>query len=408
MAMTTFRYQAYGLNGEFAEGDIEAGSADLASELLWAQGVAPFKIDAIGQSSTKWWKREIFSSSKIKRKDLVSFTRQFVTLSAAEIPLDDTLRILSDQATSPAVRSLVQALLSDVQNGATLSEAMQRQPGVFATDYISIVKAGELGGKVSEVFSELADLLERRMEVLGRIQSALVYPCILIVLSLVALSVIIGALVPSIAPMLADSGKPVPLAIQFLLLVQSRWMEILAGGAIAAIGAALATSIILRRHGSREALDRFVLKLPVVGPFLVHQETARFARTLGTMLQAGVPLLQAANAAKAVVSNRHLAGTMETAIESIGQGVALNRALRNETDLPDIALRMISVGEESGKLDRMLTRVAIMFEQQTQRGIERFISMLTPMLTAAIAMLVGALILPIMSSVLSINDMAFR
>jgi general secretion pathway protein F len=152
----------------------------------------------------------------------------------------------------------------------------------------------------------------------------------------------------------------------------------------------------------------YVLKLPVVGSFLMHQETARFARTLGTMLQAGVPLLQATNAAKAVVGNRHLANAMETAIESIGQGVALNRALRDQTGLPDIALRMISVGEESGKLDRMLTRVAIMFEQQTQRGIERFMGMLTPLLTAAIAMLVGALILPIMNSVLSINDMAFR
>jgi general secretion pathway protein F len=406
--MAMFKYQAYGLNGEFAEGSIEAGSADLASEMLWAQGVTPFKINATGQSATKWWKREIFSSSKIKRKDLVSFTRQFVTLSAAEIPLDDTLRILSDQATSPAIRSLVQALLSDVQNGATLSEAMQRQPGVFATDYISIVKAGELGGKVSEVFSELADLLERRMEVQGRIQSALVYPCILVVLSLVALSVIVGALVPSIAPMLAEGGKPVPVTIQFMLILQSHWLEILAGSTVATIGAVLAISIALRRPGSRETLDRYLLKLPVVGPFLMHQETARFARTLGTMLQAGVPLLQAANAAKAVVGNRHLAGTMETAIESVGQGVALNRALRNETGLPDIALRMISVGEESGKLDRMLTRVAIMFEQQTQRGIERFMSMLTPMLTAAIAMLVGALILPIMNSVLSINDMAFR
>ena len=406
--MPTFRYQAYGRNGEFAEGSIEAGSADLASEMLWGRGVTPFKIDALARPSSKWWKREVFSSSKIKRKDLVSFTRQFVTLSAAEIPLDDTLRILSDQATSPAVRSLVQGLLCDIQNGATLSEAMQRQPGIFATDYISIVKAGELGGKVSEVFSELADLLERRMEVHGRIQSALIYPCILVVLSVVALSVIVGALVPSIAPMLAESGKPAPVAIEFLLMVRSRWMEMLAGGSIVAIGAALATSIMLRRPGSRQALNRFVLKLPVIGPFLMHQETARFARTLGTMLQAGVPLVQAANAAKAVVVNRHLSATIETAIESIGQGVALNRALRNETGLPDIALRMICVGEESGKLDRMLTRVAVMFEQQTQRGIERFMSMLTPMLTAAIAMLVGALILPIMNSVLSINDMAFR
>ena len=207
---------------------------------------------------------------------------------------------------------------------------------------------------------------------------------------------------------MSEGGKPMPVTIQVLLMIQSYWMEILAGGTIAAIAAVLAIATALRRPGAREALDRYILKLPVVGSFLMHQETARFARTLGTMLQVGVPLLQAANAAKAVVGNRHLAGTMETAIESIGQGVALNRALRDERSLPDIALRMISVGEESGKLDRMLTRVAIMFEQQTQRGIERFMSMLTPLLTAAIAMLVGALILPIMSSVLSINDMAFR
>jgi general secretion pathway protein F len=406
--MPTFKYQAYGLKGEFAEGSVDAGSPDLASEMLWAQGLTPFRIHEIGQSAAKWWKRELFATSKVKRKDLVSFTRQFVTLSAAEIPLDDTLRILSDQATSGAVRSLVQALLSDIQNGTTLSESMQRQPGIFSADYISIVRAGEIGAKVSEVFSELADLLERRMEVHARIQSALVYPCILVVLSLVALSIIIGALVPTIAPLLAESGKPVPAAIGFLLMIQSRWIELVVGGAILAVGAGLAASIALRRPEFRIALDRYALKVPLVGPFLLHQETARFARTLGTMLQADVPLLQAVGAARAVIGNRHLAAAMEVAIESIGQGVSLNRALRNETELPDIAIRMISVGEESGKLDRMLARVAVMFEQQTQRGIERFMSMLTPLLTATIAILVGALILPIMNSVLSINDMAFR
>jgi general secretion pathway protein F len=164
----------------------------------------------------------------------------------------------------------------------------------------------------------------------------------------------------------------------------------------------------LRRPGVRVGLDRCMLRIPLLGSFLLHQETARFARTLGTMLQADVPLLQAASSASAVIGNRHMAAAMESAIESIGQGVALNRALRNETGLPAIAIRMISIGEESGKLDRMLLRVAIMFEQQTQRGIERFMSMLTPALTAAIAILVGGLILPIMNAVLSINDLASR
>lgn len=406
--MPTFKYKAYGREGEFAEGSVEAASTDLASEMLWSQGLTPFKIHEIGQSATKWWKREIFASSSVKHKDLVAFTREFVTLSAAEIPLDDALRILCDQATSGGVRTLVQALLSDIQNGATLSEAMQRQSNIFPTDYISIVRAGEIGGKVSEVFAELADLLERRMEIRARVQSALIYPCILVLLSLVALTIIIGALVPSIAPILAESGKPVPAAIGFLMMVQSRWLEIATGSAVAVFGAALVISMGLRRPILRIALDRYALRLPLLGPFILHQETARFARTLGTMLQAEVPLLQAASSAGSVIGNRHMAAAMAVAIEAIGQGVALNRALRNETGLPPIAIRMISVGEESGKLDRMLLKVAVMFEQQTQRGIERFMSMLTPELTATIAILVGGLILPIMNAVLSINDLVSR
>ena len=406
--MPMFHYIAYGSQGEFAEGSIEAASSDVASEMLWSQGLTPFRIHDMGQSATKWWKREVFSGSSVRRKDLVSFTREFVTLSAAEIPLDDALRILCDQATSGGVQNLVQALLSDIQNGATLSEAMQRQSAIFPGDYISIVRAGEIGGKVSEVFAELADLLERRMEIRARVQSALVYPCILVVLSLVALTIIVGALVPSIAPILTESGKPVPAAIGFLLTVQSRWLEFAVTAVAVVVGSASAFLMALRRPGVRVGLDRCMLRIPLLGSFLLHQETARFARTLGTMLQADVPLLQAASSASAVIGNRHMAAAMESAIESIGQGVALNRALRNETGLPAIAIRMISIGEESGKLDRMLLRVAIMFEQQTQRGIERFMSMLTPALTAAIAILVGGLILPIMNAVLSINDLASR
>jgi general secretion pathway protein F len=406
--MPTFHYRAYGLHGELSEGRIEAATPDTASDILWAQGLTPFQLRAANGSGQKWWQRELLSGAGAQRADLAAFTREFATLNAAEIPLDDALRILCEQASSPRVRALVASLLAEVLNGTTLSDAMAKQPKLFPADYVSVVRAGEIGGTVSEVFSELADLLERRMEIRARIQSALIYPCLLVALSLVTLAIIIGGLIPSIAPIFADSGKPMPATISALLAVQAHWPEIVIAFAAIATAAAATSAMAVRRPKIRLALDRGKLRVPVVGTFLLQQETARFARTLGTMLKAGVSLVQAATSARNVIANRHVAAGMDRAIEAIHQGVALHRALRNETTLPAIALQMISVGEEAGKLDRMLMRVAVMLEAQTQRNIERFMAMLTPILTVTIAVAVGALIMPVMNAVLSINDLAAR
>jgi general secretion pathway protein F len=190
--------------------------------------------------------------------------------------------------------------------------------------------------------------------------------------------------------------------------LQESWFEIVVGAAFAALAILGTISVATRKPGVRQALDRFKLRVPVFGAFLLQQETARFARTLGTMLKAGVPLIQAAKSACSVIGNRHIAAGMDRAIEAIHQGTALHRALRKETVLPAIALQMISVGEEAGKLDRMLTRVAIMLERQIQSSIDRFMSALTPALTVGIALMVGALILPVMTAVLSLNDLAAR
>jgi general secretion pathway protein F len=164
----------------------------------------------------------------------------------------------------------------------------------------------------------------------------------------------------------------------------------------------------MRKPERRQEIDRLKLRLPVLGAFLLQQEAARFARTLGTMLKAGVPLIQATKSASGVIGNRFIAAGMDRTIEAVHQGMALHRALRNETTLPAIALQMISVGEEAGKLDRMLMRVALMLERQIQSSIDRFMSALTPALTVGIALLVGLLIMPVMNAVLSINDLAAR
>jgi general secretion pathway protein F len=405
--MPTFRYRAYRPDGAFAEGTVEAATSDDANEALWMQGLTPFHMLATAQAGTKWWNREL-APGRSPRADVLAFTHQFSMLVAADVPLDDALRILQVQVSSPRLRALVDGLLGQVLNGLALSEAMQKQAPMFSDDYIAVVRAGELGGTLAEVLTELAELLERQEEIRTRIRSALTYPCMLVVLSLGTLAIIVGGLVPSIAPIFNQSGKPTPAGIQFMLALRDNWSAIAFASAFVILLTWTALAAVLRKPEARQGLDRFLLRLPVLGGFLLRREAARFARTLGTMLKAGVSLIPAAKAAGEVIRNRHISAGIDRAIEEVRQGAALHRALQAESDLPTIALQMISVGEEAGKLDRMLTRIAVMFERELQSNIDSFMSILTPALTVGIALLVGALILPVMNAVLSINDLAAR
>lgn len=406
--MPTFRYRAYGARGEFKEGTIEAVTPDAAGDALWSQGLTPFQMRRADQSDGPWWQRELFSGGNSSASELASFTREFATLNVADIPLDDSLRILSEQATSARTRLLAASLLADILNGATLSDAMRRQVRTFSADYIAVVRAGEIGGTVGEVLEELAGLLERRLEIRGKIVSALVYPTILLVLSIVSVGVIIGVLVPSIAPIFADGTRPMPGFISFLMMLQARWLEILLGLAATAAVIATAIAVALRRPGAHLGFDRWKLRLPVVGTFIRQHETARFARTLSTLLKAGVPLLQASASARTVVANRHIGSGLDTAINAVREGVALHRALEAATVLPAMALRMIAVGEEARKLDRMLLRVAMTLEKQTEHSIERFMAALTPLVTVMIASLVGGLIMTVMGAISSMSELVAR
>jgi general secretion pathway protein F len=406
--MPTFRYRAYGVRGDFAEGRIEAVSPDAASDMLWAQGLTPFHLQSADEAAKRWWQREILAGTGSSPAQLVAFTRDFATLNSAELPLDDALRILTEQAPSSAMRAVVASLLAEVLNGVPLSDAMHKHPKVFAADYVSVVRAGEVGGTLGQVLEEMADLLERRMEIRSRIRSALVYPAILVVFAVVTVTLIVGVLVPGIAPIFAESGKPMPIFIQFVLAAQSRWIEIATAILAVAAAATSASLIALRRPQVRLAIDRRKLRPPVIGAFILHRETARFARSLGTLLRAGVPLLQASTSARAVIANRHIGAGVDGAIDAVREGSSLHRALQAHTNLPPVALRMISVGEEAGKLDRMLLRAAAMFELQMQRSMDRFMTVLTPALTLSIALLVGGLILTVMNTILSINDLAYR
>lgn len=405
----TYHYIAYTRAGALAEGRLQATSLDDAIEMLWERGLTPFETrEDAAPASDRWFQRELLTPRKPSRRDVAYFTREFATLARSDIPLDDALRIVSEQSGTTRMRPVIESLLETVLDGAHLSDAMARHPEAFQGDYVNMVRAGEASGDMARVFGELADLLERRLELAGRLTSALVYPSVLIVMALASITIVMGVLVPNLAPIFAESGRSMPVMVALVVRVREAWPLILTAGAVTGIVALAIVATILRSNHLRRATDRILLSLPLAGTLSAEQNFARFSRTLGSLLRTGVPMLPALASARSAVRNRHIGSGLQASLETVRDGQSLGRALSGRPGIPRVALRMITVGEETGKLDEMLLRTANVLEQQSQRRIERLMTLLTPALTVAIAVLVGGLILTVMNAIFSVNEVVLQ
>ena len=406
--MTQFRYRAFDETGSISQGEMAAPDLDGARENLWALGLTPIEIEEAAHDRGKALFDRLSPGRKIGLRELAAFTREFATLEEADIPIDDGLRILSEQSGHAATQRLAEKLLDDVVDGATLSDAMRGQPDVFALEYVNVVQAGELGGSIARVLGEMADLLERRLELRTKFRSALIYPAILLALAVLSVTIVVSVLVPNIAPIFGDSGRPIPGGLQAILWVGAHWLEFSGILVMTTISLLVVFRAAERRPTLRAALHRRYLSLPLIGSLLARRDVGRFARTLGSLLRAGVPLLPAIESARATVVNAAIAGDLAQSVEFLRDGAPLSRALEDVVGIPPLARRMIAVGEESGRLAAMLTQVAQTLETQVQHTIARAMNLLTPALTVAIAGLVGGLILSVMNAILSINELAVK
>jgi general secretion pathway protein F len=405
----TYRYTGYTRAGAITEGRLQAISLEEATEMLWERGLTPLETREDGaRASEPWWRLDLLSQRKPSRRDVASFTREFATLAQSDIPLDDALRIVSEQSGTTRMQPVIASLLEAVLDGAHLSDAMARHPEAFQDDYVNMARVGEASGNMARVFGELADLLERRLDLAGRLTSALVYPSVLIVMALASILVVMGVLVPNLAPMFAESGRSMPTMVALIVRMRETWPLIVTVALVMGIGAFGIGTTMLRSNQMRRAADRILLGLPLAGTLSGEQNFARFCRTLGSLLRTGVPMLPALASARSAVRNRHIGSSLEASLETVRDGQSLGRALLGRPGIPRVALRMIMVGEETGKLDEMLLRTAFVLEQQSQRRIERLMTLLTPALTIAIAGLVGGLMLTVMNAILSVNELALQ
>ena len=405
--MSQFRYKAVNDAGETLQGQMEAGSVDEVIARLQDQGHTPLEARSAEGAATGSGLAGMFKRGPFTGDQLALFTHQLATLLGAGQPLDRALTILLDLPEGESAKKLIERVRDRVRGGTTLSAALDEEHGVFPRLYISLVRAGEAGGSLEETLRRLADYLERAQALRGSITNALIYPAFLMVGVLGSLVLLLAYVVPQFVPIFQDMQVPIPWITSAVLalgnLLADWWWLI----AVLLIGGGLVWRARLRDPAARLAWHTRLLGLRVIGPLLLKVETARIARTLGTLLRNGVPLLGALTIARQVTGNLALDAALGAAHEQVKGGAGLSLALGQSKLFPRLALQMVQVGEEAGQLDGMLLKVADTFELESRRSIDRLLAALVPALTIVMTVLVGiimaAILLPLLSMTSSIQ-----
>ena len=405
-----YGYRAYDESGKLVEGEVIADNREMALDLLYRRGEFPTEVgDSLAAAKKPWWDRDIILFRHVPLSALALFTRELAVLVKADLPLDETLRIVALQPSlSAAMRRITEGVLARVLEGQSLSQALAAEGEAFPEFYWRLVRGGEASGSLGEVLEDLAGFLERTAEMRAKLLSALLYPAILLTVAGLAVIMIMAVLLPAIVPILRDAGAELP----FIVRVLEGIREAIAGNAMLWLGIVVGCAVlifILTATGTlRQMLSRLALRLPLIRGIVMRREVARFSRTLGTLIKSGVPVLEATRIAGGVLSNLSYRSAIETVTEEVRQGAPLTRPLSASGYFPEVALRLIAVGEKTGQLEAMLIRVADIFETALQRQLDRITALLTPLLTLTIGLIVGGLIVSVMSALLSINELAIN
>jgi general secretion pathway protein F len=398
--VSLFKFRALDSQGVAQNGTLEAKDQDAAVAVLQKRGLLVLQIDAAGMGGL----RNALGRGMLNGAALVSFTQQLATLLGAGQPLERSLGILLKQPGQPQTRALIERIREQVKAGKPLSAALEEEGSQFSSLYISMVRAGEAGGALESTLRQLSDYLERSQSLRGEVINALIYPAFLVVGVLGSLALLLAYVVPQFVPIFKDLGVPIPLITEVILNLG----EFLSAYGLAVLVGLIALiwgmSLRMRDPQRRERHDRRLLGIRIIGPLLQRIEAARLARTLGTLLNNGVALLQALVIARQVCTNRALQAQVAQAAESVKGGGTLASAFGAQPLLPDLALQMIEVGEQAGELDTMLLKVADVFDVEAKRGIDRMLAALVPTLTVVMAAMVAVIMLAIMLPLMSLTS----
>lgn len=404
--MTSYRYRALTESGVVLSGEIDAPSEHEAVEMIRAQGHYPISADAAGRESLRNLPfRDIRFARAPRQKDLALATRELSTLLEAGLELDRALETLAALGEMDRLRGTLTSIVARIRGGFSFADALAAE-GLFPAFYVSLVRAGESGGSLAPTLERLGSWLERTEAVRQAVASALVYPVILLLTTGLSVLLILVFVLPEFEPLFLQAGQELPLATRVVMgaghIAGAYWWAVL----LISAGAALSFRLAKRRPEFALRWDRWKLRLPLVGDLLLKTELERFSRTLGMLLQNGVALPQALSITRDTLNNKEVAGAVEEALTHVRRGDTLSARLAQTRVFPPVAVDLIRIGEQTGRLDELLLRQAEMHERSLRQTIDRVLALLVPVLTLFLGMIVAGVIASILVAILSVNELA--
>jgi general secretion pathway protein F len=405
--MPLFKYKAISTTGETEENIRDAHDEQTLVNILQSEGYIPISVTPANSRSFLGLGLGR-KQNKLSQKDIGMFTSELATLLDSGLPLDKSLSVLIDLTDdNERLSKLISKVLEKVKGGSSLADALEKQTGIFSKFYLNMLRAGEAGGNLGDVLTRLSEYLERSRELKDTVSTALIYPAILLVMSLASLFVMLTFVVPQFTEMFESAGKALPVSTQIVVglaeWLQKYWWVLL--------GAVLFASSYMKFQmadpARKKKWDGIFLKLPLAGTIILHKETANISRTLGTLLGNGVSMLAAMVIVRETVDNLVLADAIQDAEGQVKEGKHLYDALHDKGIFPKMAMQMVKMGEETGRLEEMLLRVATIYDKQLRISITRMLALLEPALIITLGLMIAGIIVSILLAILSVNDLAF-
>ena len=401
---TAFHFRAIAADGRPRTGTLTAESPKIAAQELRRQGLTPVYVGLEQKKSGLDLRLPSFGRGR--RRDVLFFTQELSTLLNAGIPVDRALSITSELTERLAFRSVVLDVIRVLKGGKSLADSLATRPEYFSELYINMVRAGEASGSLAQVFDRLAEFERTRDDLRSYIISSMVYPALLAIVGVISIIFLLTFVVPRFASVFEQSRIEMPMPTM-VMLQASKFVERylwIAVGALA--GGMIAFQAYIRTAPGRLAWDSFRLKVPVLGDALRKAEVARFARAMGTLVANSVPLVQSIAIAGATLNNKRIAGSLQSVMQGVKRGEGIAAPLRRSGQFPLLAAHLLSVGEETGRLDHMFARMGDIYEADTRAAIKRFTALFEPLVILVMGIIIGALILSMLLAITSMNEVA--
>ena len=384
--MPTFVYSARNLAGDITNGEVELKTREEVVGYLRRQKLIPVKVDE---------KRSALNlqfGSGVTMRDIVIFTRQFATMINSGLPLVQSLDILAKQTENKAFQRVISDVLGDVESGNTLADSMRKHPKVFTDLYTNMVAAGEAGGILDTILLRLATFLEKNDALRRKIKGAMIYPGVILTVAIGAVAILLIFVIPTFQTMFAAAGVPLPLPTRIVIgasaFLQAYWWALI-GGIIAFV---VALRAYYKTDSGQLVLDSLMLKMPILGDLLRKGAVARFTRTLGTLVSSGVSILDGLEITARTAGNRVIHDAVMMSRASIAGGETISEPLRKTAVFPPMVVQMINVGEQTGGLDEMLSKIADFYDEEVDAAVEALLAAMEPIMIVVLGTVVGGMI----------------